>query len=193
MSLFTNSKIKVEPIAGTARYKLLTSIVWQLVYGKPELGLAIMPTGFTTDWDSTPWFAKPFLRDRLKAKRSFALHDWGFNRGYIWKHDKVTKNQVPVRVGFKQWNVMMREAMKAEGVGTFTRWTMYIGVMSPFGRMVWDGLAGTRLQHFQRAHYWSVHSPCKFSSLLATLDLLDADGVEINETIAAITTQNEYT
>ena len=137
MSLFTKRKLRVMPIDGTEDFELLTPLVWQLVYGKPWLGLVFIPEGFITDWDSTPKILRPFLPGRLRARRSFTLHDWEFNRGFIWKQHPDCTRATPVMVSFSQWNTLMREAMKAEGVGRFTRWSMYAGV-STFGRIIWN-------------------------------------------------------
>jgi len=87
MSHYTNSPLHVEPI-GKRNYRLLSPIVWQLQYGDDAVQ-CVIPAGFTTDYDSTPWYARPFLRGRHLARKAHALHDWFYNRGWVRVYDET--------------------------------------------------------------------------------------------------------
>ena len=129
MSHYTLSPLQVEPIS-KRDYKLLSPIIWQLQYGNDDM-VCIITAGFTTDYDSTPWWARPFLRGRHLARKAHVLHDWGYNRGWVWINDN------PVMLAQREWDDIWREAMVVEGMAKAPAAVMH-KALKLFGHIRWN-------------------------------------------------------
>lgn len=122
MSLFTDSPLHIEPI-GKRNYRLLSPIIWQLIYGSDYMR-CIIPAGYETDFDSTPFWARPLLPTRWRARKSMALHDWGYGEG--WAYRKVNEHYFVIERGTRaEWDMVWYQAMLAEGMNKWVALTMY--------------------------------------------------------------------
>jgi len=149
MSHYTNSPLHVEPI-GKRNYRLLSPIVWQLHYGSDWM-VCHIEEGFETDYDSTPWWARPFLRGRHLARKAHALHDWGYNRGWVRVSDMDQgKTYTIMMLTRSEWDIIWRDAMQVEGMNSITARTMY-QALKAFGFIRWNQCEYKREQYFNQA------------------------------------------
>jgi len=154
MSHYTESPLHVEHV-GKNGYRLLSPIIWQLVYGSDRI-VCVIPDGFTTDYDSTPWYARPFLRNRHLARKAHALHDWGYNRGWVWMN--VVSRETMIGKSYQsddilmltrsEWDLIWRDAMIVEGMGKGTARLMY-QALKLFGFIRWNECASKRSALFK--------------------------------------------
>lgn len=86
----------------------------------------IVPVGFVTDLASIPRITRPLIDINGKSRRPAVLHDWLYC----------------LKVGTRsEADSLFLEALKSEGVGFTTRWSMYIGVRTG-GWYYWRGRKG---------------------------------------------------
>lgn len=140
MSLFTDSPLHIQPV-GARDYKLLSPIVWQLVYGSDILR-CIIPAGHTTDFDSTPWYARPFLPNRWRGRKAHALHDWGYGQGWAYWKTSDTSYEI-ISYDRAHWDLVWYHAMLAEGMDKWVAWTMYKTIRA-VGWIRWNQCATQR-------------------------------------------------
>jgi len=154
VSHYTNSPLHVEPV-GKRNYKLLSPIVWQLQYGDDAVQ-CVIPAGFTTDYDSTPWYARPFLRGRHLARKAHALHDWFYNRGWVRVYDETGDTGNPyydlVMITRSEADKIWRDAMKVEGMNSATANVMY-QALKAFGWIRWRECKRKRQLHYTIAKH----------------------------------------
>jgi len=157
MSHYTNSPLHVQPI-GKRNYRLLSPIIWQLHYGSDDM-VCVIPNGFETDFDSTPWWARPLLRGRHLARKAHALHDWGYNRGWVWcsVHEEIGGpngdgwfGEGIMMLTRSEWDIIWRDAMQVEGMNSITARAMY-QALKAFGFIRWNQCKYKREQYFNQA------------------------------------------
>ena len=169
MSKFTNTELQLEHIFGTDKFRLLNDITWQLVHGKDDCVITV-PAGYITDFDSTPWYTRSFLRTLRKGKRGFILHDFIHTHGYYWRRqyytafgdkweDSVTQvlgkdhfisQPVPI-FGLKMANDIMYEALRAEGMSKITAKLVKWGTASWAGKKAWKKNQPSRYTNYLKA------------------------------------------
>lgn len=147
MSLFTNSPLHVEPV-GKRSYRLLSPIIWQLIY-KSDVLRCIIPAGHITDFDSTPWYARPLLPSRWRGKKAHALHDWGYGEGWVYcKTSDVTYKVISYDRA--HWDKVWYHAMLAEGMSQWVATLMY-KTLRLVGGIRWGQLQQQRHESYLRA------------------------------------------
>lgn len=107
---FVNT-LKVEPIPGSDKRKLLDNLVWI----DKDLIAIVVKKGFITDYASIPrilWSVFP--RDSGDSRRASVLHDWLYS--YHLDYTRVGADMI------------FREALKHDGAGIIKRWLLWIAV-----------------------------------------------------------------
>lgn len=114
--MFKNDLV-VTHLVGTGSYRLKEA----LIYAGSDL--VIIPDGFIFDGASVPkLFTNLFPKSGARYDRAACLHDW------LYATQTTTR---------KEADDLFLEAMKADGVGTITRRTIYRAVRM-FGWSAWN-------------------------------------------------------
>lgn len=115
--MFDNDLV-VTHLVGTGSYRLKES----LTFRKSNLSITI-PAGFVFDGASVPQlFTNLFPKSGARYDRAACLHDWLYATQFTTR---------------KRADDLFLEAMKADGVGTITRRTIYRAVRM-FGWSAWN-------------------------------------------------------
>jgi len=147
MSHYTRSPLQVEHV-GKRDYKLLTPVIWQLEYGDDQV-VCYIPAGFVTDYDSTPRWARPFLRGRHLARKAHVLHDFFYNRGWVRVYDETDSPYYDIKmVSRSEADITWRDAMKVERMNSATANVMY-QALKAFGFIRWNQCRAKRLRYFK--------------------------------------------
>jgi len=80
--------------------------------------LVVVPEGFLFDWDSVPRIPYIYSRFKGRMKRAACLHD------YLY----VTAKAGAEKITRKDADLVMLDAMEAEGVPSYYRRILYLGV-----------------------------------------------------------------
>lgn len=106
----------------------------QLVYRAADGWKHQVPQYFITDLASIPRLARPAIDRNGRSRRPAVLHDW------LYCLHESTRSQA---------DELFLEALEAEGVGWFTRRTMWLAVRA-WGWRYWNARTGVTHEDFVR-------------------------------------------